>query len=223
MEGLEATGGQIHKLMADAMAKINAIPKSRKPSEGSIKFAYRGIDDLYNAFHAIFAELGIYVTFDEINPYKAEEVVTKKTYNGNDKESVNTMRGFMFKIRFNAADGSYATTWSAGEGVDTADKAAGKASSYAMKSALIHTFLVPTVDLEDPDASNPELDKPGTYQAPPIVELKDKIIALMQVRPPVFNADWMKYADESCKKNDIAGLKACEEEAKNVMAERSPK
>ena len=237
MDGLEVKDGtpqcgEIFKLMTDAMAKINAIPKARQPKEG-IKFAYRGIDDLYNAFHSIFAELGIFVTFPKITVFKAEEVVTKKSGEGYAKESINTQRGFIFTIRFTAKDGSFVTTESVGEGVDAADKASGKATSYAMKSSLIHTFLVPTIDLADPDETNPELERPGEYQTPDagkaekkpskLAELKGKLIEYMQANPPILNADWMKYADVSCKANDLAGIEASIEEAKTVIATRSPK
>ena len=173
--------------------------------------------------------------FPKITVFKAEEVVTKKSGEGYAKESINTQRGFIFTIRFTAKDGSFVTTESVGEGVDTSDKAAGKATSYAMKSALIHTFLVPTVDLEDPDGTNPELDRPGEYQTPAaadgnapkksseLANLKAKLIEYMQASPPILNAEWMKYADDSCKANDLEGIKASIEEAKNVIATRSPK
>ena len=226
MEGLEVAGGNIDVLMAKAMANINAIPKMRQPNEGGIKFSYRGIDDLYNAFHAIFAELGIIVTIEDIAPYITENVTSKKE--GYKKESTNAIRGFIYTIAFVAADGSKRTTKSVGEGFDASDKAAGKATSYAMKTALIHTFLVPTVDLEDPDASNPEIgagesDKPGEYKTPTVAALKDEVIAYMQVRPPVYTDEWQAYADACCKKNDQKGLQECINEAKAVIKAGAPK
>lgn len=38
-----------------------------------------------------------------------------------------------------------------GHGVDSQDKSAGKATTYALKNALLYTFLVPTGDIDDTD------------------------------------------------------------------------
>ena len=38
-----------------------------------------------------------------------------------------------------------------GHGVDSQDKSAGKATTYALKYALLYTFLVPTGDIDDAD------------------------------------------------------------------------
>lgn len=212
----------IHGAMAEAMKRISAIPKSHRPAKG-VQFAYRGIDDLYNAFHAIFADLGVFVTISEVIDYCVKDVVTKKAEADYSKETINAIRGFKFLLRFNASDGSYVETWSIGEGMDSSDKAAGKATSYAMKSALIHCFLVPTVDLEDPDGENPERICEEKYETPELATLKGRVVGYIQASPSIYKGDWLKYADEVCKANDLDGLRACISEAEAVIKERSPK
>jgi len=43
-----------------------------------------------------------------------------------------------------------------GHGVDAQDKGAGKSTTYALKNALLYTFLVPTGKIEDTDTSHSE-------------------------------------------------------------------
>jgi hypothetical protein len=41
-----------------------------------------------------------------------------------------------------------------GHGTDPQDKAAGKATTYALKYAMLYTFLVPTGDIDDADKTH---------------------------------------------------------------------
>jgi len=59
-----------------------------------------------------------------------------------------------------------------GHGVDTQDKAAGKATTYALKYALLYTFLVPTGDIDDTDSTHSSDIQTAqeTYSAPTSVQ-----------------------------------------------------
>lgn len=71
---------------------------------------------------------------------------------------------------------------SQGHGVDSQDKAAGKSTTYALKYALLHTFLVEAGNIDDTDtihsndipAPQPVAQKPQKKQIP-----KDKLIDLV--------------------------------------------
>lgn len=43
-----------------------------------------------------------------------------------------------------------------GHGVDSQDKSAGKATTYALKNALLYTFMIPTGDIDDTDKTHSE-------------------------------------------------------------------
>lgn len=53
-----------------------------------------------------------------------------------------------------------------GHGVDSQDKSAGKATTYALKYALLYTFLTPTGDIDDSDNTHSE-DIPLAQRTPP--------------------------------------------------------
>ena len=48
-----------------------------------------------------------------------------------------------------------------GHGVDSQDKSAGKATTYALKYALLYTFLIPTGKIDDADNTKPIKESPN--------------------------------------------------------------
>jgi len=56
-----------------------------------------------------------------------------------------------------------------GDGVDSQDKAAGKATTYALKNAMLYTFAVPTGNIDDADTQHSE-----NIDAPKQVKQTDK-------------------------------------------------
>jgi hypothetical protein len=67
-------GGQIYKLIGQAIGKIGAIGKEKRNAQQG--FMYRGIDQVYNALNPVMAELGIFFC-PEVIDQKREERVTK--------------------------------------------------------------------------------------------------------------------------------------------------
>lgn len=55
-----------------------------------------------------------------------------------------------------------------GQGVDSQDKSAGKATTYALKYALLYTFLIPTTKIDDSDKYHSD-----KHDVPPKAEKKD--------------------------------------------------
>ena len=55
-----------------------------------------------------------------------------------------------------------------GEGLDSSDKSTNKASSGAIKYAMIQTFTIPTEDMQDADRTTPEAGAPQDDEQGPI-------------------------------------------------------
>ena len=53
-----------------------------------------------------------------------------------------------------------------GHGIDSQDKGAGKATTYALKYALLYTFLVPTGKIDDADATHSDKIETPIIKAP---------------------------------------------------------
>lgn len=72
-----------------------------------------------------------------------------------------------------------------GNGVDSQDKAAGKATTYALKYALLYTFLVPTGKIDDAD--NTHSDDIETPKSTPQATSKVQLPWLNKSDTPNFN------------------------------------
>lgn len=75
----------------------------------------------------------------------------EETYNGNAKTKQNVFTKVKVTYLLSHVSGEYMTLVGYGHGVDSQDKGAGKATTYALKNALLYSFMVPTGSLDDTD------------------------------------------------------------------------
>jgi len=134
---------EICKAMANILAKVDCIEKGRTNQHQGFKF--RGIDDALNTLHGVFADEGVFLLHEVL-----EHSVTERP---TAKGGVSFHHIVKVKFHFFCKDGSHIAAIGIGEAADTGDKGAGKAMSYALKVCLLQTFLIPTEEEKDPDAS----------------------------------------------------------------------
>lgn len=145
----------IYAAMAAIAAEIGAISKDKRCTQGA-SFAYRGIDDVYNALNPIMAKHGVFVL-----PIAGERTTeTRQTQKGATIEVV-VMR---MTYKFCHADGSSVEAVTVGQAMDSGDKATNKAMAIAHKYAILQAFCIPTEDMEDPDAVAEQLAPRGVQQ-----------------------------------------------------------
>lgn len=140
------------------MQEMKAIGKNNTNPHQHYQF--RGIDDVYNELHKLFAKHGVIVL-----PCVVEDSVKAKVRTSNRGSS---MMHVVLNVRytFAATDGSTVEVTTRGEGMDSGDKATNKAMSAAMKYALIQTFLIPTYENEDSEFDSPEFSSNSTSYTP---------------------------------------------------------
>lgn len=138
--------GKIYQAMSNVYGKIGAIGKDQRNEQQ--RFNFRGIDDVYNSLHKIFAEEGIFV------------IPEKQSSSRESIESKSGGKGFItistIKFNFYASDGSCVSSIVDGEGADYGDKSTSKSQSMAIKYALLQIFMVPTEDTIDGDKTSVE-------------------------------------------------------------------
>ena len=137
----------IHAALCACMADVEAVGKNKKNKEQG--YAYRGIDDLYNSLHPIFARHRIFITCDVLELLRSERI-------SNSGKVLNVVQG-RYRVTFHAEDGSSVSCESAGESFDSGDKATNKASSAALKYALMQTLLIPTEEPKDSEVDSYEI------------------------------------------------------------------
>jgi hypothetical protein len=159
MSKMEDKVMNIYQAMAKILKDVDAVGKDRS-SQGQYSFKYRGIDDVMNALHTAFGEYGVFMT-QEVLEHNHVQVLKKDGSPG----GLHHIAKIMF--HFNASDGSRITSICYGECIENGDKGIGKCMSYALKTCLLQTFLIPTEDdSKDPDNSNSPTYSEGGVTAP---------------------------------------------------------
>jgi hypothetical protein len=143
-------GARIHAQLATILAAADAVGKDRRNSGQG--FQYRGIEDVMDALHPIFAENKVFI-LSKVTDQKTEERATMKG-------GTLIYRVLTVEVSFvSGEDGSRETVTVVGEGMDSGDKAANKAMSAALKYALTQTLILP-YGQTDGDADTPPDSKP---------------------------------------------------------------
>ena len=120
------------------------ISKDRKNTQQGYNF--RGIDDVYNVLSPLLGKHGLCI----LPRVLSREVVERVTQKGGVLFYVTVDVEFDFVC---AEDGSKHTVRTAGEAMDSGDKATNKAMSAAYKYAAFQAFAIPTEGDNDADSS----------------------------------------------------------------------
>jgi hypothetical protein len=142
--------------LAKCLAQVGAVSKSKENTIQRYKF--RGIDDFLNAVQPVFAENKI-ICLPNVLTASHEE---RETKNGGVLNYVYLTVQFTFY----AVDGSNISATTAGEAMDSSDKATNKAMSAALKYCLINTLCIGTEEAKDSEDDDHEL-KVRTAATPP--------------------------------------------------------
>lgn len=140
---------KIFSLIPKIMAEVGAIGKDRRNEHQ--KYQFRGIEDMYNAIQPALVKHGVFCV-----PQVLESSCTEGETKSNTTNYHVVMR---VNHKFYADDGSFVEVITAGEGLDSSDKASNKAMSAAMKYAFIELLSLPTEDVADSDRESPEAGK----------------------------------------------------------------
>lgn len=174
---------KIFEAMTSILNDVEGIKKDKKNQQQG--FLFRGIDDMYNCLHDLFAKHKVFIS-SEVLETKREERLTKS--GGNLIYTVLTIKFTFFTI-----DGSSVSSTLIGEAMDSADKSCNKAMSIALKYALMQTFLIPTEELKDPDSETPPQSTKKPEKKIPTDSQFEKIKALILEKPEIKGEIVAKY------------------------------
>lgn len=141
---------QIYTALAAIMSEVDFIGKNKTNSQQNFK--YRGIDDVMNELHGLFAKNSV-IILPVVKEIKQDERTSK---NG----SLLFYTKLTVQYDFIAPDGSSVSATAIGEAMDSGDKSTNKAMSVALKYVILQMFLIPTEDMKDPDGETHELKPP---------------------------------------------------------------
>lgn len=147
----------IFEKMSAITAELNAVAKNLKVGEGRNSYKAVGEADVLAAVKPIEAKYKVYSYPVSREITESDIITSKKTYNG---ETTETSRFFMRVhtiYRFVNAEKpeEYIDIDTYGDGIDSGDKAPGKAMTYGDKYALLKAYKIITGDDPDQNPSDP--------------------------------------------------------------------
>jgi len=163
----------ISKAIIEVMKAVKSIGKNSNVGAGT-RSSYKGVQDkdVKQAYQKAMIENGLVILPIEVND---ELHINRWTDNyGKAKQSVFCSVKTKYLLLHTSGESQEIAGY--GHGVDSQDKAAGKATTYAMKYALLYTFMTPTGDIDDTDNTHSEEhDTPDTRK--PVTDEQVQTIA----------------------------------------------
>ena len=141
----------IYEKLAAITAELNVVAKNLRVGEGRSAYKAVGEADVLAAVKPLEAKYKVYSYPRSRKVIDSDVITTKKVYNGQESENSKFYMRVETVYRFvNAEDPEdYIDVTTYGDGIDSGDKAPGKAMTYADKYALLKAYKIITGD--DPD------------------------------------------------------------------------
>ena len=144
----------IYESIAAVQADIDFIGKDKQTKTGAT-FKYRGVDQVLNTLHPLFAKHKVFAVPEVLDIMTRELRVTQK-----GGEVVYQV--LKVKYTFFAEDGTSVSAIVVGEAMDSGDKVSNKCMSVAYKYACFQMLSIPTEETSaDADDTNEQLAPRG--------------------------------------------------------------
>lgn len=142
---------EISKAIVDLMAEIKGIDKSM--TVGSGNYSYKGVSDqsVKEILQPLMIKHGLSILPTDVY---ARTTTERWEEGGKTKQSIFTEVTTKYLLLHTSGESIQLSGY--GHGVDAQDKGAGKATTYALKYALLYTFLIPTGKIDDSDVEHSE-------------------------------------------------------------------
>lgn len=157
----------IYEKMAAITAELGVVAKNLEVETGKNK-SYRAVSerDIIDAVKPLEAKYGVYSYPARRAVLESNLLESESTYNGNTTKKTTMMTRIETVYRFVNIEKpeEFVETTTFAEGIDSQDKGAGKAMTYADKYALMKVYKISTGD--DPDQTASEEMAYRLYQDP---------------------------------------------------------
>ena len=143
------------------MKAVKGIEKNSNIGYG--RNAYKGVSDkdVKEVYSKAMADNGLCIL-----PIDIQEDTTVERWKEGDKYKQSVFCRVNTKYLLCHTSGETQQISGLGHGIDSQDKAAGKATTYAMKYALLYTFMTPTGAIDDADETHSEEIKTPKKETP---------------------------------------------------------
>ena len=200
------TKAEISKAIIKVMKAVKGMEKNSRVG-GNTASAYNGTkdQDVKEVFNEELAKNGLCILpigieeFTQVDRWEVD-------YNGQRQSKQSVFTKVKTKYLLLHESGETIELAGYGHGVDSQDKGAGKATTYALKNCLLYTFLTPVGKIDDTETTHSE-----EIKTPPKVEVKKEKVVLSD--------DQFAKAMQGTKKQILATLKAFNGQAEKSMSD----
>ena len=139
------------KAVLNVMDEVKSIDKNMNIGQG--QYQYKGVadKDVKQMIGASMHKNGLVIL-----PIKVDAITKIDRWEENDKQKQSVFVEVQTKYLLCHESGEQIEIAGYGHGVDSQDKACGKATTYALKYALLYTFMVATGNIDDADKTHSE-------------------------------------------------------------------
>ena len=187
------------KAVIAVMKEVKGMEKNSRVGSGGMAYNGTKDQDVKEVFNESLAKHGLcMIPFDIQEETQVDRWQEETQYGLKQKQSVFTKAVVKYTLLHESGEST--TVCGYGHGVDPQDKGAGKATTYAMKNALLYTFLTPVGKIDDSETTHSnEIETP---QAKPVVET----LTPLEVGTPRFEqiVKWM--VEKDAKIEDVKKL-----------------
>lgn len=201
----------IFESIASVQADVDFIGKDKQTTSGS-RFNYRGVDQVLNTLHPLFAKHKVFAVPNVLEIITREQ---RRTQSGGEV----TYQVVKVQYTFYAEDGTSLSAVVIGEAMDSGDKVSNKCMSVAYKYACFQVLSIPTEETTaDPDDRDDDL---APREMPPkkekqVAEVKTKALTIGEIRNEYGFDNANEIAEWMCKKQAVSDLSELTEEMKKA-------
>ena len=143
---------EISKAILKVMEEVKGIEKTMNVGSGN--FGYKGVSDqlVKEVIRPSMIKNGL-----SIVPTNVEAKATTDRWDDGGRMKQSTLTEVTTKYLLLHTSGESIEIAGYGHGVDNQDKGAGKATTYALKYALLYMFLIPTGKIDDADTEHSDV------------------------------------------------------------------
>lgn len=140
---------EITQAILAVMQEVKGIDKSM--TVGSGNYSYKGVSDqvVKEVLQPAMVKNGLAIV-----PTDVQAKVTTDRWEEGGRQKQSTFTEVTTKYLLIHTSGESIELAGYGHGVDNQDKGAGKATTYALKYALLYMFLIPTGKIDDADGTH---------------------------------------------------------------------
>tara|TARA_R110002167_G_scaffold11043_13_gene49387 strand:+ start:3571 stop:4173 length:603 start_codon:yes stop_codon:yes gene_type:complete len=172
---------QLAKAVIEVMKEVRGMEKNSKVGTGGHSYNGTKDQDVKEVFNEAMSKNGLcMIPFDIQENTQVDRWEEESTWNGKtsikQKQSVFTKAVVKYTLLHESGESTIVCGY--GHGVDPQDKGAGKATTYAMKNALLYTFLTPVGKIDDAETTHSkEIAQPQVKQKLTDEQFKKTLLA----------------------------------------------